>query len=130
MPRATVDQSPGEKIDLKSCPGGYVILQRLSYGQKIARRELSTQLTMDIGKKAAKKDPRAELAMLQQASTMFDYSHCLVDHNLEDASGNKLNLHNAHDVNSLDPKVGEEIETLIDDLNNFEEELETAEGNS
>lgn len=129
MPRATVDQSPGEKIPLKTCPDGYVILRRLSYGQKIQRREMSTQLTMDMSSKK-KSDAKAELAMLTMNSTIFDFSHCIVDHNLEDEIGNKLNLSTLLGLASLDPKVGEEIETLLDRLNNFEEELDTAEGDS
>jgi len=126
MPRATVDQTPGEKVDLKTCPEGWVILRRLSYGQKITRREQSSSMTMNS---KGKRNNSIDLKMLAQNSTLFDFMHCLVDHNLEDELGNKLNLHTPEGVLSLDPKIGEEIEVLIDNLNNFEDE-DNPEGNS
>lgn len=130
MPRATVDQSSGDKIPLKTLPDGWVVLKRLSYGQKIQRREMSTQLTMEMGRGRRNNDAKAELAMLTMNSTLFDFKHCIVDHNLEDELGNKLAIDTVLGLASLDPKIGEEIEMLLDKLNNFEEELNTDEGDS
>jgi hypothetical protein len=54
----------------------------------------------------------------------FEFKSCIVDHNCEDEEGNKLNLTTAQDINRLDPKVGQEIEKLIADMNNFEDDDE------
>jgi hypothetical protein len=46
----------------------------------------------------------------------------VVDHNLEDADGRKLDFRNLADFDNLDPRIGEEIGKLLDELNNFEDE--------
>jgi hypothetical protein len=57
--------------------------------------------------------------MLQRAATQIDFQSCIVDHNLEDETGRKLDFRSFSDIDMLDPKIGEEISTLIDELNNF-----------
>ena len=64
------------------------------------------------------------IELMNRKATLFDFTHCIVDHNLEDENGNKLNLHNSADIDRLDPRVGEEIEQVLDKMNNFEEEDE------
>jgi hypothetical protein len=62
--------------------------------------------------------------MLQHAATVFDFRACVVDHNLEDEAGQKLNLTNPLHIDMLDPRIGEEIAGFIDKMNNFEADLE------
>lgn len=128
MPRATVNLDPTEKKDLKTCPGGYVILKRLTYGAKLQRSQEAMRMSMEMKRGRGKREQKADIDMLTTASTLFDFRNCIVEHNLEDDNGRMLNLHDQADVSQLDPRVGEEISQLIDDLNNFEED--EGEGNS
>lgn len=126
MPRATANLVPEEKVELKTCTGGFVVLRRLTYGQKLERQSRAAKVSMEV-KRSRRQNSRADLDLMQAAATLFDFSHCIVEHNLEDENGQLLNLTNADDISRLDPRVGEEIAVLIDDLNNFEE---GEEGNS
>lgn len=126
MPRATASQEPGDKVGLRTCPDGFVVLKRLTFGQKLQRQQQATKVSMEL--KRGKRDSKADLDMLQRQSTYFDFSMCVVDHNLDDENGQRLNLSSPVDVDRLDPRIGEEIANLIDDLNNFE--VDEAEGNS
>jgi hypothetical protein len=69
-----------------------------------------------------------EISMLQKAATQIDFQHCIVDHNLEDENERKLDFRSFSDIDSLDPRIGEEISSLIDEMNNFASEEEV--GNS
>lgn len=125
MPKATSNISETEKFDLKTCPGGYVELRRLTYGEKLQRRAMVSGLKVSSGKG---KDFSGEMQLVNEQATVFDFQHCIVDHNLDrDDEGNKLNLHNITDIRSLDPRIGEEIDDLLGKLNNFDEDEE--EGN-
>jgi hypothetical protein len=122
MPRATATVSGSERFDLKTLPEGFVELRRLTYGQKLERRAMSSVAQAEGGGKG--KNFRMSMAMLNEQATIFDFTHCIVDHNLEDDSGQKMDLTNVLNIRRLDPRVGDEIESLIDKLNNFEEEDE------
>lgn len=130
MPVATVNLEPEAPKPLKTAPpDGYVTLRRMSYGQKLDRMKHVGKLSVDM--RGRGKGTKGEMEMLQKASTIYDFRACIVDHNLTDPSGRKLNLSNERDIDSLDPRVGEEIGTLIDELNNFETEDSEGElGNS
>ena len=119
MPRATVDIGATDKFPLKTLPEGYVVLRRMSFGQILERR-MFTKLEVESGGKG--KDLRGELAMANRRVTEFEFKHCIVEHNLEDDDGRPLNLSTVPDFNKLDPRVGQEIEALITDMNNFEED--------
>lgn len=119
MPMATVDVESTQKHELKTCPDGFVVLRRLSYGQ-ILQRRMFTKL--EIGGDGRSKDFRGEMAMANAKVTEFEFQRCIVDHNLEDATGRKLDLTKAADFNQLDPKIGQEIEGYITEMNSFEEE--------
>jgi hypothetical protein len=77
--------------------------------------------------KAAKND-EAEMymKMIRRRITEMDFEQCIVDHNLTDSTGRKLNLADPATLDILDPRVGEEIEKYIDELNNLENEEEVA----
>jgi hypothetical protein len=124
MPRATANLQFAEQKELKSCPGGFVTLRRLSYGQILDRRSLMAGMKVRGGKG---KEFEGELQTMSERVTIYEYQNCVVDHNLEDEHGTKLDLHNPMHIKSLDPKVGQEIEGLLSELNNFEDDDE--EGN-
>lgn len=121
MPRAVANIEETTRHELKSLEGGFVILRRLTYGQIIERRSL---LTMKMESGRNKEGAVAEFALANAEVAKFEFAKCIVDHNLEDENGNKLNLANPVDFQRLDPRVGQEIDSLITQMNNFDEELE------
>lgn len=139
MVRATVNLAP-EKHNLKSVEGGFVTLKRLTYGQKVERQEMALENVMKADQGGGNRKQRrsgrgqaenVEMTMktMHRAVTLFDFKNCIVDHNLENENGQKLNFQDPNSLNILDPKIGEEINQLIDDMNNFEEG-EQEQGNS
>lgn len=136
MVKATVSLT-AEKCNLQTLPGGYVELKRLTYGQKVQRQEMATENIMKSENTGNRKQRRSnqgptdtEMAMrvMHRAVAHFDFKNCIVDHNLTDENEKKLNFQDASTLDRLDPRVGDEISQLIDEMNNFEEE-ETQPGN-
>lgn len=126
MPRATLDTTFTERHDLKTCPGGYVVLRKLSYGQILERRAL---MKLSVTTRKGQKNLEGELAMANRRIQEFEFQKCVVDHNLEDDMERKLNLSDPVVLQTLDPRIGAEIEALISDLNNFEDDDEAEQGN-
>ena len=131
MPRATVS-TEAQRFDLKTCPDGYVTLKPLSFGQMLYRRDESTKITMmqeatrnRRGRRnvAQQDEPsKIEFEMAQEWTRWYEFHTCIVEHNLEDETGAKLDFSNKLAITKLDPRIGQEIERLIDDLNQEEEE--------
>jgi hypothetical protein len=119
MPRATVNKNELEHKMLKSLPEGFVDLQRMSYGEKLARQGMTSKMRITASKG---KNFEGELDMLQKEVSYYEFAHCIVDHNLEDERGQKLDFRQSYNVDALDGKVGEEISTYISEMNNFEED--------
>lgn len=125
MPRATVVTAP-ERFSLETLPkteedeGGWVLLRRLSYGEKLQKDQEAMKLRFDMSTAGSEGGMDAEIAMINEFATMTELGKCVVDHNLEDESGRKLNFKSLDDVRSLDPRVGDEIQQLLANLNDFE----------
>lgn len=122
MPAAVANVEETVKVDLKSCPGGYVTLRRMTYGQIVQRRALTKLNLLMQGSRSNSKSVTGEMAMASKEVALFEFAHCIVDHNLEDNDGRVLQLSQESDFNRLDPRVGQEIEQHIGDMNNFEED--------
>ena len=131
MPRAVVDAGYTEKHELRSCPGGFVLLRRMTYGEFLDRRAMVSKMSISSDTRN-KKDFSGELALVNRKVTELEFSKCITDHNLEDEMGNKLNLSQTFSMDRLDPRIGEEIANLIDTMNQFESIIdeEGGEGNS
>jgi hypothetical protein len=135
MPVAVaVSGNEGERYELKSAPpDGFVLLRRLSYGQKMFRQSLLSKAKMEMagGQNRAERRANAnksfttELELMNEKVTLFEFANCILDHNLEDLNGQKLDFHNPEHVKMLDGRIGEEINELINDINNFEMDDET-----
>ena len=116
MPKATVSHV-GIRHDLKSCEGGYVELRQLSYDEILARRQGISNLTVD------REDTQTvTINTMQSWAREFDFRNCIRDHNLEDDNGQLLDFSKSHTFKILDPRVGREIELLIDQLNGDDED--------
>jgi hypothetical protein len=132
MPKATVNIQDTEVHDLKTLPakdgeeGGVVTLRRMSYGQVIQRRAMVSAMKVHGGKG---KNFEGEINMMQEGVTLFEFQHCIVDHNLTGDDDQPLDLRSPLAIKALDPRVGQEIETYIGKMNNFEED-DDEEGNS
>lgn len=128
MPKAVVTVNDTETFKLKSLEGGEVTLRRMTYGQKLSRQQNAVKTTVEQQK--GSRSSKMNLDMLQHAATIFDFRACIVDHNLEDEAGQKLNLTNPVHIDRLDPRVGEEIAKYIDQMNNFEDDMEESDFSS
>lgn len=111
MPRATVS-SNAERFDLKSCAGGFVIIRRMTYGEKLTRQDNMIDTNMGKGEEL-------KISLLARKAAMDDFANLVVDHNLTDDTDRPLNFKNPADVAQLDPRIGDEIGQLIDELNSF-----------
>lgn len=120
MPVATVTRNT-ERFDLTTAPpDGYVIVRRMTFGEKLHRQDE----LMQIHAPTTKDSNYLEMAMMNKKAALQDFSNLIVEHNLTDESGRMLNFRNANDVASLDPRIGDEISVLIDGINAFEETSE------
>lgn len=117
MPRATV-RTEAEHFNLKTCPGGYVKLRALSHGQLLDRRDRASKMSMLQNPDAKPGDPtKVNIDFMQRVTRQYEFEHCIVDHNLEDENGIKLNFGMPETLELLDPRIGQELERLIDVLN-------------
>lgn len=135
MPVVTVDPSDFERFDLKSAPAdpkvagdepGYVMLRPLPYGMKLTRADKA--LKMSMRQEPMDHQPKGgspqtiDLQTAQEWTTHFDFAYCIGSHNLTDKNGALLDFTKPMALKMLNPKVGQEISTLIDSLNNDEDE--------
>lgn len=122
MPKATVSQDLHHH-DLKSLEGAFVALKQLSFDQMLERRDKAMRMTMESETgKGRQPSSKIEMESAMQWTRFFEFSNCIVEHNLEDDNGQPLNFNNPMTLRILDPKVGAEIEQLIETLNQEDEE--------
>lgn len=127
MPRAVVDVT-ANRYQLKTCPpDGYVELRRMSYDKWLHRTDISMQMQLQMQSKS-KGGTSGSMQLQNQAVTYYEFKSCIVGHNLEDANGNLLDFNQKRTLDMLDPRVGNEIGRLIEELH--EPFTEEEEGNS
>jgi hypothetical protein len=123
MPKATVSIDT-ERFELTTLPaeggeeGGWVELKTMSYGAFLKRKDMITKMSV----KGQGKSAETLLEMANEKLTHYEFRECIVDHNLEDDGGNKLDFSKPTAIQRLNPRVGEEISTYIDKLNKFDEQ--------
>lgn len=121
MPNATVDINATERVDLKTCEGGFIILRRLPYGQWLKRQDMSMKMKMEMRKGDTEGD--LDISILNRAVTEFEFKECIVEHNLEDANSAPLDFRKGYVLDQLNPKIGQEISDNIARLHQFEDDL-------
>ena len=116
MPNATISPDNTERFELKTLEGAYVVLRRMSYNAYLIRRDMLMKIQLasrgggaDVG--------LGSMQMMNHRVAVFDFKECVVDHNLEDANGNQLDLTKESTFRTLDPRVGTEVSDLISDMN-------------
>ncbi len=118
MPVGTVTRNT-EQFDLTTLPGAYVVIRRMNFGEKLDRQD--DMLNM----RTTGESNQFELKMLMKKMTFKDFGNLIIDHNITDENERKLNFGNQRDITTLDPRVCEEISSLIEKLNSFEDLPET-----
>lgn len=127
MPRAVTPQE-AKTFNLESLPEGFVTIRRMSYGEDLQVRSLSVRMHMQQeemrrARREAEKEGRepddieVEMSVDVRAVTAFQFARTIVDHNLENEVGKKLNFRNRADFEKLDPAIGAEIENYIGEMN-------------
>lgn len=128
MPIATGNLAATERHDLKSLPDGYVVLKRLSHGESMARRGFLSRAKVEGGARSSRdkklaKGFVAELDLMNEQTTLYEWAHCIVDHNLtfmDVETERKLDFRIPEHVKMVDGRVAAEIDDLITDLNNYD----------
>lgn len=101
------------KYDLKTCEGGWVELRQLSYDEMLERTDGAMHVTQRMGIK----NEAATVRFANRWTNLFTFPRCIVDHNLT-FDGKPIDFSKpAVAFEQLDPKIGREIEQLIDELN-------------
>lgn len=118
MPKATVSTET-TRHNLVTLPGGFVDLRRLSFGEKQARTDMAMKMAFQGGGGEAA-SAVAEMSAAEVA--FFEFSRCIVDHNLsrDEDETDLLNFTKRADFEQLDPRVGDEIDQQISVMNNFD----------
>lgn len=105
--------------DLTSVEGGWVEIRPMTYGQFLQRRDMAMRMGLSgAGKTGIEK---LDIDMMQEAVTRFEFKVCIADHNLEDENGRKLSLSEPNDFSKLDPRIGQEISSLIEEITQWED---------
>lgn len=123
MPVAVIQES-NHKFDLKSLPEGYVVIREMTYGERLMRQGLSGKMKLIADQKS---EYAGEVEMATKKLALWDFANLIIEHNLDDLDGRRLNFKLEHDVNKLSSRIGEEVGTYIDKVNSFED---IEEGNS
>jgi hypothetical protein len=136
MPIATGVGDGTVTHELVSCPGGFVKIRRLTYGEKMKRKSFMSKMKLNTDSSAGNRAERrskqaqafsAELDMMNEEVTQFEFAVSILDHNLtylidpaNPESEAMLNFKNPEHVKMLDGNVGEEIDDLITNHNDWE----------
>lgn len=120
--------------DLKTAPGAWVELRRLPYDEILKRREMGTKMSMNAVERRKRKGQKVDrseenkvgIEVMQVVTREYEFSNCIVDHNLE-VQGTPVDFSQPRlAFKVVDPRILQEIELLLQELNmeTDEEELE------
>jgi hypothetical protein len=93
----------------------------MSYGERLHRQDIAMQMSMEADNR--KRTASMNVVPTQTQVAAFELGTCVIDHNLEDESGRKLNFSSAIDCQLLDGRIGEEIAGLIETMHDWDAEL-------
>ncbi len=118
MPRATIS-TDSQRFELKSLPEGFVTIRRMSYGRWLERQEMALQIQFNQSQGKGK-GMQGDVKALQRITTEFEFKECIVDHNLTDDNDTPLDFRAVGILQKLDPRVGNEIESIIQELHDVD----------
>ena len=97
-----------KKYELESAPGGWVSIRRMNHGE--ATERFDTIVAFQAGPTSG----TSVRSLSQWRARLFDFEHCIVDHNLGDAeTGLKFDFSKPQDVADLEEEIGDEIQRII-----------------
>jgi|SRR4051794_27237511 len=123
MPVGVITE-PMVREELKTLEGAYVVIKRMTYGQKLTRSQMAMKMRMQFQGKGQKEDGGIDIDMMNRLVSLWSFANLIAEHNITDVDERLLNFRNVADVEKLSGPVGEEIDSLIDKLNNFDEKDE------
>ena len=131
MPVAVVTKVT-ERFELKTLDGAFVVLKRMTYGQKLLRSEMAMKMLVggDDGSNKKSKDFTGEMKLMNRQTALWEFAELVMEHNLQDVDERLLDFRQPRDVDKLEGRVGEEISALLDSINNFDEEFEEGKSSS
>lgn len=118
MPVGTVART-NERFDLKTLAGAYVVIRRMTFGEKLERQDDMMKMNASLD------DKTVQMSLLNKKAALKDFGSLVVEHNITDENERVLNFRDAKDVLALDPRLGDEISMLIDSINAYEDTDET-----
>jgi hypothetical protein len=121
MPRATVSMEP-ETAHLRTCPGGFIKLRRMTFGELTTSQDMAYQVQMKASE-ADPDSPEASLSVSRMAIMEYQFKTVILEHNLEDETGRTLDFRSAKDVHLLDGNVGQEITSIVDNMHNWQKQF-------
>lgn len=124
MPRATVSLDPQE-VSLTTCPGGWVKLRRMSYGELLTSNDMAFQI--DVSQENGSRDPKMGVGASTVRIAEYRFQNCVVDHNLTNEADQKLDFKNPAAMHLLDPNIGQEIDNLIEKMHNWQSSIPNSE---
>jgi hypothetical protein len=126
MPKATANAKDTHRLDLKTLEGGYIIARRLTYGEKQRRMQIAAGQSIETNARNNGRADRVDVVIHNFDIQFYDFSKCIVEHNLtkDDADTQLINFKSIADFEILDDKIGAEIETFLDSINNEDSEQE------
>jgi hypothetical protein len=115
-----------EKCELKSAPpDGYVVIRRMNYGESLQRKDMMASIAMSMDSKKGSSETKMQMDLLQEKTSLWEFSKLIVDHNLTDDKERKLDFSNPAHVRAIVGRIGDEIQMHIDRINSFEDTEET-----
>lgn len=129
MPVVTIDPGDYERFPLKSAPAnpnvqgdedGYIMARPLPYGQKLKRRDRAGKIAMrqEAGNKRAKGgNTVVEMDSFLEHNINTDFAYCIGEHNLLNRDGTPIDFTKPQSYALMDPKVGDEVEKIINEIN-------------
>jgi hypothetical protein len=103
---------------LQTCPGGFVKLRRMSYGELLTSQDMAYQVSVKESKDGG--DPEAGVNVTQAKIFEYQFRTCILDHNLDDEHGRRLRFESPEAVHSLDSNIGQEINAQIEKMHRWD----------
>lgn len=116
MPVA-VSTNTTKKYDLTTLSGAYVVVRRMTYGERLLRSEMATRLSVSGAKSD---DFKGELDIQTVDIALWDFANLVIEHNLTDVDERPLDFRKTGDVKKLMGNVGDEVGKFIDKWNDTE----------
>lgn len=106
-----------KRYDLKTLPEAFVVVRRMTYGERLLRSEMATRLSLSGAKTD---DFKGNLDIQTTDIALWDFANLITEHNLTDVDERPLDFRKPGDVKKLAGSIGEEVGKAIDEWNDTE----------